>query len=382
MNVASVRSTTTPLRARVDRLADLVAQLGRGVQVGLPAHDDHRGRAGHGCRNCELVIGVAATSSDDTPDRLLRNITLRDPAARAPFVVPRLRLVEEEMWPRCGEHSDRGVGEHGRGHVRHVTVGQEDDTGQHGRTSCRRRGRRRSGPGGELRSAHAPPAVWIRRGSSSDRPLELRLVHLRATLDPLAARLFVQLRPWSASATAPVRAETTPATGRDVRPRQPRRGPRLAVTSAFLVDGASGDLLGDVLRLATFLEPVLDVLVLASPLRLPSRPLWAAFVPPRVVERCRYPRGCLPNQDRRSPGGGPGPARPSRRPVRRRRAARARARAARGCRRGRRTPRALRPPSRTGRRRTARAVRRCPRTSPRRGRRSAGRWPAPRRAGL
>src|SRR5947209_7366147 len=76
-----------------------------------------------------------------------------------------------------------------------------------------------------------------------DRPLELLLVHARAALDSELARLVVELvaRP----ALRPVGPRPLPAApaGRLVVDRRPRRGPRLAVLGALLVDGARGDLL-------------------------------------------------------------------------------------------------------------------------------------------
>ena len=268
------------------------------------------------------------------------------------------------MWPRCAEHSDRGVGEHGRGHVCHVAIGQEDDTGQHRCYSCRRRGRRRSGPGGEPRSAHAPPSsLDARAASSPDGPLELRLVHLRATLDSLAPRLLVQLLP-GAARPGPGASEDHPGDRTRCRPSTAGRRPRLAVTSAFLVDGASGDLLGDVLALTTCLAATS---LMCSYWRARLLP----FSTPLGGISAAYPDGRTskpgsPVSGRRSSASSTvsqtGETSASCTSSRTRRT---------GLSPGTTNTTALPPPSRTGRRRTAREVRRCPRTSPRRGRRSS-----------
>src|SRR5205823_5735126 len=81
-------------------------------------------------------------------------------------------------------------------------------------------------------------------------------------------RLGIQLiaRP----ALRPVRPRPLPAAlagGQGVLDGRPRRGARLAVPCALLVDGACRDLLRGVLRAPLLLQRVLDVLVLTGALR-------------------------------------------------------------------------------------------------------------------
>src|SRR4029077_3442433 len=105
-------------------------------------------------------------------------------------------------------------------------------------------------------------------GSPVDRALELRLAHLRPTLDVLVPRLFVELVT-GPSARAAVRAQPAAPARRHVVRRRLRGGRGLTGARPLLVDRASGDLLGEMLRPAVLLEPFLDVLVLTLALVAP-----------------------------------------------------------------------------------------------------------------
>src|SRR5262245_61668242 len=95
-----------------------------------------------------------------------------------------------------------------------------------------------------------------------DGALQLRLGHLRTTLDALVPSLLVQLCLRAPAGTA-VRPEAATATRRDVGDRGAAGLPRLARAGPFLVHGPGGDLLGRVLVAALLLQALLDVLVLA-----------------------------------------------------------------------------------------------------------------------
>src|SRR5262249_2923370 len=147
---------------------------------------------------------------------------------------------------------------------------------------------RRSRPPTGRISAHGDqprrPGTATGRMSASHRALELGLGHLRAAAHVLALRLAVQLSLGSAACTT-VRAESATATRRDVIGGRAAGGPRLARTRPLLVHGARGDLFGRVLRLASFEQAILDVLVLAFALRVPGSLGHVARVPgPRPAE--------------------------------------------------------------------------------------------------
>src|SRR6187401_2039881 len=111
-------------------------------------------------------------------------------------------------------------------------------------------------------------SVMSTRASAIDGALELRLRHLRAAGDVLAAGFVVELiaRP----ATGPlVRAQSAPSPRGNIVDRRAARLPGLAGTGTFLVHGARRDLLGGVLVLAPLLETFLDVFVLTFALVTP-----------------------------------------------------------------------------------------------------------------
>src|SRR6266567_5914231 len=101
-----------------------------------------------------------------------------------------------------------------------------------------------------------------RSTSSTDCPLQLRLVHRRTPADALALRLLVELI-LGATARSRVRPQPTTPRRRDVALRQPAGLRRLTGPGALLVHRACGDLLGEALRAALVDQALLDVVVLA-----------------------------------------------------------------------------------------------------------------------
>src|SRR3954453_22591812 len=103
-----------------------------------------------------------------------------------------------------------------------------------------------------------------------DRALQLLLVHARAALDAHALGLVVELLLRAALLPVGAGAEAAPAAGRDVLTGEARRLLGLPGAGTLLVDRASGDLLGLLLRRAALLETLLDVLVLTFALPGPG----------------------------------------------------------------------------------------------------------------
>src|SRR3954467_7910723 len=88
---------------------------------------------------------------------------------------------------------------------------------------------------------------------AADRLRELGLRHLRATLDVLLLRLFVELL-FGAALGAAVRPEATAPARRDVVRRRTALLLRLTGPGTFLVHRARRDLLGGVLAAATLFQ--------------------------------------------------------------------------------------------------------------------------------
>src|SRR5690348_14375003 len=96
--------------------------------------------------------------------------------------------------------------------------------------------------------------------------LQLALVHVRTATDVAPLGLLVQLVV-RGPLRAPTRALSAALAGRLVLGGRPARGPGLTGTGALLVHGPRRDLLGAPLALPAVARALLDVLVLAFPLR-------------------------------------------------------------------------------------------------------------------
>src|SRR3954469_15121250 len=105
--------------------------------------------------------------------------------------------------------------------------------------------------------------------SSCERALQLRLVHLRPSVDALLLGLVVELL-LGAPTRAAMGPQSAAATGRDVTHGGPALRLGFAAASPFLVHRTSGDFLGLALLLAAFTQAVLDVLVLPFALCVPG----------------------------------------------------------------------------------------------------------------
>src|SRR5438067_883365 len=123
---------------------------------------------------------------------------------------------------------------------------------------------RRRTPGLRICACLAPARRRLLDAASlaADRAGELVLGHRRTTGDVPFARLVVELRLGATPGPAVRPQPAAPARG-DVVGRDRARGLRLAVPGALLVDRSRRDLLGGVVALAPFEQPLLDVLVLA-----------------------------------------------------------------------------------------------------------------------
>src|SRR5436309_9197476 len=97
-------------------------------------------------------------------------------------------------------------------------------------------------------------------------PLQLALVHARASAHAEAARLLVELFARAPARTAPARAQAAAPPRRDVTRGAARACAAFAAAGAFLVDRARGDLLRAPLGHAPLALGALDVLVLAGAL--------------------------------------------------------------------------------------------------------------------
>jgi hypothetical protein len=131
------------------------------------------------------------------------------------------------------------------------------------------------GPPSLFTCPHSVPGfVWLLSGgvpsaATVEESLELRLRHLRATVDPTILRFLVELSVGPAAGSGVGTQPTTPTRGQVVH-RRPTRGPRFAGSRAFLVDGPRGDLLRLVFRPALLPQPFLDVFVLTLTLLAPG----------------------------------------------------------------------------------------------------------------
>src|SRR5207247_2813980 len=120
-----------------------------------------------------------------------------------------------------------------------------------------------------------------------DSPLQLPLVHLRATGDVPSLGLVVQLLLRAALGAARAGTLAAAAAGGDVTTRGARRLPRLALSGPFLVDRPGGNLLSALGRAALLLLALLDVLVL--PLALVAPGSLRHSIPPRSGSEDRLP---------------------------------------------------------------------------------------------
>lgn len=101
----------------------------------------------------------------------------------------------------------------------------------------------------------------MRPESAIDGALELRLGHLRASLDPHSAGFLIELVTGQTTGTR-IRPQAAPTPARDVGDGRSTRVGSLAGPGSFFVHRAGGDLLGEIFRISAVEQSLLDVLVL------------------------------------------------------------------------------------------------------------------------